>query len=153
MAEHTNIDQVPELVGELYRIVDRLEELFPGRPFTIDGHLLGSIGEVLAAYYYDLQLTAPSTEGCDAESVRIGRVEIKTTQRNSVAFRSEPPHLLVFKLTRDGEAEEIFNGPGCIIWPYVGKPQKNGQRSITLAKLQELQHQVLPDQRIPRSDF
>ncbi|MBW8042608.1 MAG: hypothetical protein FVQ85_21795 [Planctomycetes bacterium] len=40
---------IPSIVQELYSIVDRLEELFPGRRFTPDGHLVGSIGEVLAA--------------------------------------------------------------------------------------------------------
>ena len=41
--------EIPSLVQDLYSIVDRLEELFPGRRFTPDGHLVGSIGEVLAA--------------------------------------------------------------------------------------------------------
>jgi hypothetical protein len=62
------VHEVPALISELYRIVDRLEGLFPGRPFTVDGHLLGSIGEVLAAYRYNLDLKRPSTSGCDADS-------------------------------------------------------------------------------------
>ena len=44
-----SIHAIPSLVQELYSIVDRLDELFPGRRFTPDGHLVGSIGEVLAA--------------------------------------------------------------------------------------------------------
>ena len=32
--------------------VAELEAEFPGRHFTLDGHLVGSIGEVMAAYYY-----------------------------------------------------------------------------------------------------
>ena len=44
-----HLDEVPRLIGRLYDIVDRLEELFPGRKFTPDGHLVGSIGEVIAA--------------------------------------------------------------------------------------------------------
>jgi hypothetical protein len=150
MPAHEAIQEVPGLIEELYRIVDRLEKLFPGRPFTVDGHLLGSIGEVLAAYLYSLDLTKPSTMSCDAESAQIGSVEIKTTQRRSVAFRSEPPHLLVFRLNRDGTAEEVFNGPGSIIWPHVGKPGRSGQRAIPLTKLRQLQHQVLPSQMLRR---
>ena len=150
MSNREAIDAVPSLIAELYRIVDRLEELFPGRPFTIDGHLLGSIGEVLAAYHYGLDLSTPGAKGYDAESARVGRIEIKTTQRKSVAFRSEPPHVLVFRLHRDGTAEEVFNGPGSIIWPYVGKLGRAGARSITLAKLRSLQPQVQPDQMLPR---
>ena len=41
--------EVGELLASLYRIVERLEVLFPGRKFTPDGHLVGSIGEVIAA--------------------------------------------------------------------------------------------------------
>lgn len=151
MSELKAVAEVPELISELYRIVDRLEGIFPGRPFTIDGHLLGSIGEVLAAYHYGLNLTSPSTKGCDADSVRVGRVEIKTTQRSSVAFRSQPPHLLVFQLDRSGQAHEVYNGPGELIWPFVGRLQKNGQRAIRLARLRELQEQVLPEQMLPRT--
>ena len=38
-------------IQELIKIVSELEIEFPGRHFTIDGHLVGSIGEVMAAYY------------------------------------------------------------------------------------------------------
>ncbi len=48
--------EVGDLLGTLYRIVDRLEALFPGRKFTPDGHLVGSIGEALAAHMFGLDL-------------------------------------------------------------------------------------------------
>ncbi len=41
--------KLPEPVADIYRAVVRLEELYPGRKFTPDGHLVGSIGEVIAA--------------------------------------------------------------------------------------------------------
>ena len=41
------VEKVPGLVGELYALVAQLEALFPGRRFTPDGHLVGSIGEEL----------------------------------------------------------------------------------------------------------
>ena len=43
-------DEVSALVEELYRLIRRFEQLFPGRHFTPDGHLVGSIGEVIAAH-------------------------------------------------------------------------------------------------------
>ncbi len=45
-----DIDQIPILIKELYEIVNKLEEHFLAWHFTPDGHLVGSIGEVLAAY-------------------------------------------------------------------------------------------------------
>jgi len=43
------VESIPELVERLYAIVRRLEEKYPGRRFTPDGHLVGSLGEVIAA--------------------------------------------------------------------------------------------------------
>lgn len=47
---------IREEVHSLIKIVRDLEQAFPGRHFTLDGHLLGSIGEVLAVYYYGIEL-------------------------------------------------------------------------------------------------
>ena len=71
--------QVPLLIRRLYEIVDQLEGLFPGRSFTPDGHLVGSIGESLAAYMFDLDLMVSSKAGFDARTVDGFSVEIKAT--------------------------------------------------------------------------
>ena len=39
--------QVAEKVQLLYKISQDLETLFPGRHYTPDGHMIGSIGEAL----------------------------------------------------------------------------------------------------------
>jgi hypothetical protein len=39
----------PELIRELYAVVRQLEEMFPGRPFTPDGHMVGSLAECLGS--------------------------------------------------------------------------------------------------------
>jgi hypothetical protein len=41
--------KLPEAVAQIYRAVEELEALYRPRKFTPDGHLVGSIGEVLAA--------------------------------------------------------------------------------------------------------
>src|SRR5262245_19757777 len=40
----------PELIRDLYRIVGELVTMFPGRPFTPDGHMVGSLAECYAEY-------------------------------------------------------------------------------------------------------
>ena len=55
-------DRFRRNIRELYAIVQDLEEMFPGRPFTPDGHMVGSIGECLVADGFDLELMPPSTE-------------------------------------------------------------------------------------------
>ena len=144
-----SIDQLPEIIKSLYRIVGRLDQLFPGRRFTLDGHLVGSIGEVLAAHYYGLELLPNSYQNHDAKTDNGQFVQIKSTQRSSVALRDEPENLLVLLLKKDGSFEEIYSGPGKAPWEKAGKMQKNGQRPITITKLKALMENVPNALRIP----
>jgi len=143
------VDRVPELVRRLYALVGEFESLFPGRKFTPDGHLVGSIGEVIAAQKYGLDLLAASTLAHDAKAGDGRRVEIKATQGTGVALRAEPQHLLVLHLARDGSSSEVFNGPGPLAWAHCGAMQKNGQRPISITKLRRLMDQVSADERLP----
>jgi hypothetical protein len=149
-AQHP-IDQIPGIVERLYQLVAELERAFPGRPFTPDGHLVGSLGEVLASHHYNLDLLPCSSECHDARA-RDGRlVQVKATQGSSVALRSSPDHLLVLRLRRDGRIEEIYNGPGVLVWNRLGKPQKNGQRPIGVRALERLMIDVPEHERLPRA--
>jgi hypothetical protein len=138
------VKQIPQLVRQLYEIVEELETHFP------DGHLVGSIGEVLAAYYYGLELLPASAETHDART-RDGRlVQIKATQRTSIGLRSEPMHLLVLRIHSNGQSEEVYNGPGGLAWENAGKMQKNGQRPISVSKLADLMRDIPDHDRLPR---
>jgi hypothetical protein len=135
---------------QLYDIVRQLEIEFPGRHFTLDGHLVGSIGEVLGAHYYRLELLPATEEGHDATTRDGRRVQIKASQRDSVGLRSEPQSLLVLKLNIDGTFEEIYNGSGAKPWENSGPMQRNGQRSITFFRLRQLMKDVRVEERLPR---
>lgn len=143
-------ERLPELIGDLYRIVGELEEMFPGRHFTPDGHLVGSLGECLAAYHYGVELMPASSPGVDA--VKNGRkIEIKVTQAQRVALRSRPKHLLVLRLNREGGFSEVYNGPGDIVWKeFKGKVKpSNGQFQISLSRLAALMREVPPELKLP----
>lgn len=149
--------KVPHLVTALYEIVEELERLFPGRSFTPDGHLVGSLGECLAADAFGLTLNPASTEGYDAVSADGRKVEIKATQRTSVSL-STTDHvvahvLLVLQLKRDGSSTVVYNGPAAPVWAVAGKPQKTGQRHISLSKLRSLDEGVAPRDRLPATPF
>ena len=126
--------------------------MFPGRHFTPDGHMVGSIGECLVADAYGLELMNASNKGYDALSPSGLQVEIKATQAKSVAFRSQPEHTIAIKILPNGTFEEIFNGPGNLVWQqFDGKPlPSNGQYQISLNKLKELNKQVDKSQRTLR---
>src|SRR2546425_401981 len=144
------VDHIPELVSRLYALVHELEQLFPGRHFTLDGHLLGSIGEVLVAHDYGLELLPASANSHDARTSDGRSVQIKVTQGKRVALSSRPEYLIVLRMDSDGRHHEIYNGPGTIVWPYVGKKQKNGQSSIALSKLSALNERVPTTSRLSR---
>ena len=148
----SDLDRIPSLIGRLYDIVDELERLFPGRKFTPDGHLVGSIGEVIAAYRYDLELLPGVAETHDAKATDGSLVQIKATQVSRIGISSEPEHLLVLKLGRDGSATEVYNGPGSIAWKAAGKMQKTGQRPLSLSKLRKLMVSVDADERLPEAN-
>ena len=132
--------EVPALLVSLYRVVERLEAIFPGRKFTPDGHLVGSIGEAVAARMFDLRLLGASTPEHDATTADEGTlVQIKMTQGNrSVALRAEPEHLLVLRLDPDLIVEVVYNGAGGPPWSAAGAVQSNGQRPISLSRLRAL---------------
>lgn len=125
-------------IRQLYAITQELEHDYPGRKFTPDGHLVGSIGEVLASAHYGLTLLPNSSETHDAVAKDGRLVQIKATQTKRIAISSEPEYLIVIKLSPDGSWEEIYNGPGSLAWNNAGNMQKNGQRPISLSRLREL---------------
>lgn len=143
------LEDVPRLVADLYRVVAELEDRFE-RKFTPDGHLVGSLGEVIAAHRYGLNLRKQSAKGFDAYSSSGLKVEIKATQSNTgVALRHPPEHLIVLQLHRNGQATEVYNGPGAQVWMAAGTMQSNGQRAISLSKLRLLQSSVSREQALP----
>ena len=144
-------EQAAEKIKELYEISAELERLFPGRHYTPDGHMIGSIGEALAASYYGLELFPASEETHDAKAPDGRLVQIKATQIGRISLSSEPRWLLVLRIHRDGAFSEEYNGPGKLAWEHCGKMQKNGQRPISLAKLRKLRAEVPDSVRLPRT--
>ncbi|WGT50422.1 DUF6998 domain-containing protein [Thioclava nitratireducens] len=141
--------EVTRHLDDLYTASDALERLFPGRKFTLDGHLVGSIGEVAAAYIFGLDLNPASTMGHDAKAPDGRNVEIKLTQGRGVAIRHKPDHLIVLHRPMGGPIRVVFNGPGTIAWEAAGKMQKNGQRPISLSRLAALANGVAEGDRLP----
>jgi hypothetical protein len=106
------IRQVPRLIAQLYQTTDELNSLFP-RPFTPDGHLVGSIGEVVAAYLYGVDLARCSTPGFDGRMKDGRTVEIKLTARNRVSISRSDKYadlLIVLQLNSKVGFKEIYAG-------------------------------------------
>lgn len=142
-----NIEAAMEHVRRLLDGVNALETMFPGRHFTLDGHLVGSLGEVAGAYYYGIELFPPSTERHDGK-VGDRNVQIKITQTDNVLVGEEPDFLIVLYLAKTGNIYEVYNGPGVIPWESGGKPDKRGYKHLRVNKLMSLDKDIKPEERI-----
>ena len=130
--------KLPAPVADIYHAVAKLERLYPGRKFTPDGHLVGSIGEVIAAEHFDLTLHHMSKPGHDAIDAEGREVQIKLTAGNSVSMFADCDRLIVLRVVSPEQAEVVYDGPGAPVWAAAGKMQKNGQRKLALSKLREM---------------
>ncbi|WP_206215108.1 hypothetical protein, partial [Adlercreutzia sp. ZJ138] len=129
-----------------------LEEMYPGRHFTPDGHMVGSLGEAITSEWYGLRLFKAAYPIHDGVAPDGRLVQVKATQGNKIGINEKPDYLIVLKMHRDGTFEEIYNGPGEPAWDAAGEALKTGQRPLSLTKLRGLNSEVLPEQRIPTLD-
>lgn len=144
------MSDIAEKIRKIYEITRELEEMFPGRHFTPDGHMVGSIGEVIAAEEYGFELFESSHPVHDARTQDGKLVQIKATQGDRIAIGERPEYLIVLRINRDGGFEEVYNGPGDIAWELVGKRQKTGQCHVSLAKLRAAMAEIPERDRFPR---
>ena len=145
--DQEKMSMVKEKLRTMISIVSELEEIFPGRSFTLDGHLIGSIGEVMAAYYYGVELYKASTETHDG-IVNGREVQIKITQQDNVTISEKPDYLLVLYLTKSGDIYEVYNGCGQEPWETAGTIASRKSRHIRVNKLMELDVLVPEGDRI-----
>ena len=114
-----------------------------GRKASPDGHLVGTLGELHAAKTLGLTLAPQSTEGYDATDENGNRVEIKTTTRASFGLKAtgtKATRLIAVKLDAEsGQGSVVWDGPADLASARAGKPQRNGQRQLSLAALLEVE--------------
>lgn len=143
------MEMVKIQVQKLIEIVKELEAEFPGRHFTLDGHLVGSIGEVMAAYYYGIELYTASAEIHDGE-VDGRKVQIKISQQDNIVISHQPDYLIVLYLNKNGNIYEVYNGKGNLPWESAGKRDGHNYKHMRVNKLMELDKQVQECDRITK---
>lgn len=152
MSKHKEIQNGLALI---FQGIDCLSTAFDHRKFTIDGRLVGDIGEVIAEIEYALTLHKTSQPKHDATMDDGREVQIKATFKESLTFRSILDCYLGFKLERNGSYRVIYNGPGYIIYDRFKHRKGIGEKilSFPIAELENLsKNQVKPEDRIPLRD-
>jgi Family of unknown function (DUF6998) len=150
-----SIHQLLRLIAKLYGTVHELESIeeFKGRPFTPDGHLVGSIGEVVAVYVYGVELVRCSTPVFDGTIQRDGSertVEIKPTGRNSINVSEQKDgkyadYLIALRLDRREGFSEVYVGRFPEDLVKSRKMNTRGFVSISVKSLEKRNPSELPD--------
>ncbi|MCK5268242.1 MAG: hypothetical protein KAR07_08745 [Spirochaetes bacterium] len=136
--------------------IKKLHENYPQKKFTMDGRLVGDLGEVLAEQNYKIKLYDGQHSRHDAcfENNKKREVQIKTTMKENLGFPHDeqkwPEYYLGIRLIDDGSIVEIFNGPGNIIADEMKNRKRpgNGLHVISINRLKKLNEKV--KKRIPR---
>lgn len=130
------------------------DNLLSGLKFTLDGNLVGDIGEAVAAELFGIRLSARNGTGIDGVAPDGRTVQIKASGTNrGPAFRlvdTRADHLIFMVLDfEDCQGEVIFNGPEhlalqCLPTSWIG------QRMVTLSRMRRCNDAVPESKRLPR---
>lgn len=144
---------VPDAVKQLLGIVARLHAAFRHKAFTLDGRLVGDLGEVFVEERYELVLLEGLQKHYDAKTPDGRHVQIKATMKENVTFPVDhtPDYYLAVKILRDGSLEEVFNGPGPIARELIQRRRatKTNLHSISISALKKQQSKVRDAEKIP----
>lgn len=149
MKEHWSI---ADALKKIFSGIEDLHRNFPNRKFTIDGRLVGDIGEVIASLCYDVMIDDISRPGHDGQTSAGRRVQIKATFKDTLTFRSTPELYLGLKLFPDGSFEEVYNGPGSYIQKRYAHRKGLGKDllSFPISQLRSLSEDIPATERVPR---
>lgn len=149
-------------IKQLLKITSQLREKYKchGKNFTLDGRLVGDIGEVLVAEKYGLKLYSENTEIHDGEeNITQRKVQIKASFKGNFQFpygvNRNPEYYLAVIIQENGELEEVYNGPGSFIYEnYILKrglkPYKNSYYTLSKGLLMGLNLDVRKTEKIQK---
>jgi hypothetical protein len=80
---------IPKAVEELLRIVEKLRLAFPKKRFTLDGRLVGDMGEALAEELYEIAVFDRLEKHHDARSADGRLVQVKATMQAALTFPAD----------------------------------------------------------------
>ena len=145
-----------EKIIKLLKIVDDLREKYKryNKEFTLDGRLVGDLGEVIVSENYKLKLFTKLKKDFDAETSDKKLVQIKTTMKDSLTYKhnSKNGYYIGIKINKDGTFKEIYNGPMKNIYKVMknGKEPDNKLHNISIKVLTNLNNLVESKSKIEK---
>ncbi len=145
---------IPDAVKQMLQIVKQLHSKYPKKRFTLDGRLVGDLGEILVEDTYDVKLHEGQKKHHDGITPDGKQVQIKATMQNSLTFPVDhiPDYYLGIKINTDGTFRETFYGPGRVARESVKgrKPTKTNLHTVSISILERLNEKVHEKDRILR---
>lgn len=143
--------ELKPILHRLYEARNELRALFPDLKFTLDGNLIGDIGEAITTRDFGLLKLPPGTPGHDFRTPDGRLVQVKTTQaitggKVGLGLTMQSfEHLIVIQLMERGDYRILFDGPGTLI--DAARTHRKTP-SLTVKQLTALNQQVDPMDRI-----
>ncbi|GGE00205.1 hypothetical protein GCM10011390_18760 [Aureimonas endophytica] len=146
--------ELPPIIEDLVKARNALRDHYraSGLSFTLDGNLLGDLGEALAAELFGIVLVGRSVTGIDGHASDGRSVQVKASASGrGAAFRmveTRADHLIFFSLdveTLTGIVD--FNGPEAMAVKRLPASWV-GQRSLTLGQLRAADREVADIDRL-----
>lgn len=145
--------KIAPVLKRLYQARNELREMFPDFKFTLDGNLIGDIGESIAQQDFGFTKLKTGVRGHDFETKKGARrclVQVKTTQavKGGVGLglnRQSFDHLIVIQLTIEGDYGILYDGPGSLI--DAARAHKT-THSLSVKQLRDLNGKVKPKDRL-----
>lgn len=141
---------IRDSLQKIFSGIQQLKSAMPSKEFTIDGRLVGDIGEAIVQRDYDLNLYEGMKKDYDGETPNGRKVQIKATFKHSLTFKKVSDFYLGIKIHDNGTYEEIYNGPGKIIADEYGHRKGFGESllSFPIKRLRELSANVPVEETI-----
>ena len=142
--EEEKLSKLQAEIKNLHRSVSILKELFESKKegFTLDGRLVGDIGEVIAEELFQIKLHEKLKQHYDAVTLYDPKinVQIKASFKESLTYNHNPEYYIGIKLCENGEFRVVYNGPGKYIHEAFKHRKGIGVKllSFPIKKLEEI---------------
>ena len=145
---------LPPVIRELVLARNKVRDHYAstGLSFTLDGNLIGDLGEAIAADIFGIKLIGRNGTGIDGHAPDGRSVQVKASgTKRGPAFRmvdTRAQHLLFFHLNMDAcTAELLFNGPEEIALEAIKVPW-TGQQAVSVPQFRAANTRVLEELRL-----
>jgi hypothetical protein len=152
--------RLPPVIKELVDARDKVKEHYnyPGVEFTLDGKLVGDIGEVVAAKIFGITLTPGGGTGVDGHTRDGKTVQVKATgKKGGAAFRQVDKracYLIFIDFDFDNEMGTVmYNGPEHIVLRGMPEDWGGKQRTVARGRIKRCNDEVSQEDRLPIIDW